>query len=164
MCAAAVTLGYCCILSTERTYSYVNGILGITYISLNVINWLVYVMKSHWIVCEVGTLFLNISGFQMLILRLRSFHLTSKCKQNIQVCHMSKHHNMKAYRENGGEASPLVICRKAINHLLAACDMLGGPHSLSECSCNVRNPFPWLCWPSQFTQQRLVKNRSSCQG
>lgn len=55
---------------------------------------------------------------------------------------MSKHRNMEAYRENGGEAPSIAICRRAINHLLAACDMQGGPHSLSECGCNERNPFP----------------------
>jgi hypothetical protein len=99
-------------------------------------------MKTRCIVCEIGTLFLNISGFQMLILRLPPFHLNSKCKQKMQVCHTSKHHTMKAYKGNGGEAPSLAVCKGAINHLFAAHHMLGGPHSLFECSCNERNPFP----------------------
>jgi hypothetical protein len=79
---------------------------------------------------------------------------------------MSKHHNTKACKENGGEAPPLAVCKGANIRLLDARDMLGGPHSLSECSCDERNPFsPWSIDPWSFmlivSSQRAASGEES---
>jgi hypothetical protein len=151
-----------CILSTERSHLFVNVIFEITFISLEGINRLVVVMKTHWIVCEMGTLFLNIWGFQILILRLPPFHLNCKCKQKrTSLAHVRAPYYEGVWGEwkwsstsshmQGSDQSPS-CCLWYVGWAPQPVWML----LQGEKSFSTRSIDPWLFWPPQATEQRLV--------